>query len=220
MHIFKLVLFALGWGLVLYLFNCVLAKKVKRIEIKPAVMYMSMMAMLGVFGEVLFGSFYHAITGKVLWHYRIYPIHNAYTSMYAIWLWAIYGFHLYLLHGSLKNKRWKPTNVPAVLNFHNYVVHGQKTGIKRRALHRLAIWFGIEAIIIEALVNLTFLAIFNSYIYYYYPGDLWHLTSLQAFPFYVIAGYFILLTANNFKKSPGFFSFFSLSAACIFVFLA
>lgn len=125
---------------------------------------MATMASLGLFGEVMFDSIYKFLFGRPLWEYQVMPLHEGYTSLYSLVLWGIImGLHLSLLHGTLKEK-----------------------GIT--SFHALAAIFCIEAIAIEALVNLSYLAYFPTYIYYYLPSDLWHVTSLQALPLYLLAG--------------------------------
>jgi hypothetical protein len=129
-----------------------------------------------------------------LWEYKLFPIHNAYTSYYSIFIWSTYGFYLYLLHDNLKSN--------------NYPVR------------TLAVIVSIEAIILEFLFNLSHLFIFKDYIFYYLPSDIWHLTSIQAIPFYFLAGFVIIKSIKRFKADPWFFIPMNILLVFTLVFLA
>ena len=174
-----LIIFAAAWAVVIYLANSLLAGKLLRPELKTAIFYSATVALLGVIAEISIGTFYHFLFGKPLWNYTVYPAFNAYTSEYAPILWAVYGFQIYLLHEYLVNKN-----------------------ITSRLLMPLI--FCIEAIVLELLINFTFLAVFGKFVYYYYPGDLWHFTSVQTLPFYVGAGIVIPMALKRFGKKPIF----------------
>lgn len=194
LSIVQLVFFAAAWAVGIYLVDCLLTRQIKHVQLKPALLYVSTMGMLGVIGEVSIGSFYNFLFGTPLWNYTVLPIHHAYTSQYALFLWGIYGLHLYLLHGS--SKKGKPKSI----TWH-------------------ALTFCIEAIAIEALVNLTFKLSFGRYIYYYFPSDLWHLTSVQTLPFYLAAGFIIFYAIRSFKADIKFYTAMCTSIAFVFVFL-
>jgi hypothetical protein len=91
---------------------------------------------------------------------------------------------------------------------------------KTLSIHRLALLFCVEAVIIEALVNLTFKLSFGQFIFYYYPSDLWHLTSLQTLPFYLLGGYVIAYSIKMFSAHSRYFAAMSAALACTLVFLA
>jgi hypothetical protein len=190
----SLAIFAVCWLLGIYLINCLIAREVKRVDTQQALLHFATMAMIGLVGEICVGSFYHFLFHRPLWNYTIYPIHHAYTSRFALFLWGIYGFHLYLLHGTLKRK-------------------------KVSSLNHLALIFCLEAIIIEASVNVTYKLSFHKYIYYYFPGDLWHLTSVQTLPFYLIAGYIVVRTFRKFEQDIQFFTMFSIGMVWVLAFL-
>lgn len=176
------ILFAFGWTLIIYALNCAIAKGWKRIEPKQALVYFSTVAAVGLYGEIFLDYTYNAIVGHPLWYYNLLPIFGGYTSSYAIVTWGMYGFHLYLLHDSLAT-RWSIT----------------------RTRH-LALIFSLEALILEALLTLSAKVVFGKYLYYYLPGDLWHVSSLQNIPFYFICGVVILKTLRRFRKDPLFFT--------------
>jgi hypothetical protein len=196
MSTLRYILFALGYVAVIYVLNCLIALEFKRINLKQALLYVTTVGMIGVFGEIFLDTTYKWIVGHPLWRYQLLPIRHAYTSKYALVVWGIYGFHLYLLHGSLHAK-W-------AIN---------KT-------RHLALIFCFEALILEAILTLSARPVFGKYLYYYFPSDLWHVSSFQNIPFYFICAVLILKTLKRFKHDPIFFSGMSAFLACLLVFFA
>lgn len=155
-------------------------------------LYVTALIALGLTGEIIFDTIYTAIAGQPLWEYRVAPIHHGYTSLYSLIIWSLIGFHLSLLHGTLRHRG-------------------------ATSLHRLALLFCAEAIVLEAAGNATHLLLFGEYIYYYLPSDLWHLTSLQALPLYLFAGYITVLTLSLAHKTPRTALAGSAVVACVAV---
>lgn len=189
-----LLYFVLCWAPVIYIFNCLVARKIIIINWPKALLYISSTAMLGMIGEITTDTIYRAITGKLLWTYHVLPIHNTYTSKYSFFLWGLVGFHVYLLHKTLKSR-----------------------GVS--SLNKLALIFCFEAIILDGLINLSFLVAFGDYIYYYLPGDIFHLTSLQTLPCYLIAGYVAVIMYNTFERKQTLFTTLSICAAALIAFI-
>ena len=194
MNLAPLLFFIATWFLAVYIGNCLLARKLKRMQLSRALLYMSVMAFLGVIGEVAIDTIYAAVNGRPLWLYEVLPIHGGYTSEYSLAIWAMVGFQMYLLHDTLKTK--KITSLPV-----------------------LAAIFCIEAILLEALVNLSFLASFGQYIYYYLPPDLWHVTSLQVLPLYLVSGFISVFVLKKSLLRPNLFMPSCISLALVFVFI-
>jgi len=195
MHPLHLTLFAAAWAVIIYGLNCLIARQWKRLEFKPALLYFSTVALIGLFGEIFLDATYKAVVGHPLWYYNILPIHGGYTSSYAVITWGLYGLHLYMLHDSLAS-RWSIT----------------------RKRH-LVLLFSVEALLLEALLTLSARLVFGRYLYYYLPGDLWHVTSVQNFPFYFICGLVVLGTLKRFRADPVFYSGMSLFLLYVLVFL-
>lgn len=172
-----LTIFTIVWLLILYGANSLVARRWLRLELRTVGLYVLTMTALGMFGEILYDNLYSAAVGRPLWEYRLLPIHQAYTSLYSLLLWGSTGFQLYLLHSVLGR------SVTA-------------------SLHKLAALFTLEAVLLEVLANVSFLVIFGKYIYYYLPADLWHITSVQAFPLYWLAGYATILCLRLTQKLP------------------
>ena len=189
MQLLQLTYFSLAWVGVLYLFNCALAKELKRIDFKIALLYVTSVALVGVFGEVLLDTLYKSLIGTPLWQYRVLPIHDAYTSYYSLVIWSMYGFYLYLLHDTLGGQIGSNTIVAALAS--------------------------LEAIFLELLLISSHLLIFNEYIFYYLPIGLWHLSAFQVIPFYFICGLVIVNSIHGFKSNPLFFSI--MNAILVFV---
>ena len=191
-----LALFALLWLVIIYLLNAIIAKRFKKIDLKIALIYFFTVAAIGVFGEIFLDSVYNYFVGNPLWEYKILPIHHGYTSAYAPVIWGLYGVHLYLLHDTL-SKKWS---------------------ISRSRY--LALIFSIEALIFEALLTISSKFLLGDFMYYYYPGDLWHVSSFQNIPFYFICGVVIIKTMRRFKKDPIFFSLMCIFVTSVIVFFA
>jgi hypothetical protein len=187
--------FSLIWAIIIYFFNCLLAKKFVVPNPKIALVYISCITVVGVFGEVFIDSVYNFFIGEPLWVYHLLPIHNGYTSYYSLFIWGLYGFHLYLFHENLKGRN----------------IYSEK---------KMPLIIAVEAITLELLFNISHLWFFGSYIFYYLPNDLWHLTSFVAVPFYFFAGFILIKSLKRFIKDPLFFIIMSYLFAGVLVFMA
>lgn len=195
MNALSLTLFALLWLAIIYLFNSLLAREFKKVSPKQAIAYFMAVALVGIFGEIFLDTIYNYFAGQPLWRYNILPIHHAYTSSYAVVIWGLYGFHLYLLHGSL-NSKWSISKTK-----------------------HLVLLFGFEALVLESLLTISARLLLGDYMYYYTPSDLWHVTSIQNLPFYLICGMIIIKTLKRFKKDPVFLSLMSAFLLFTVIFL-
>jgi hypothetical protein len=195
MNPLRLVLFAVGLVLTLYLLNCLIARRFKPVDLKLAILYFSTIAVIGLFGEIFLDTTYNFFVGHPLWYYRILPIKGGYTSSFAIVTWGVYGFHLYLLHDSLASK-WSIV----------------------RARH-LALIIALEGLLLEAVVTLSAKLYLGRYMYYYLPGDLWHVSSFQNIPFYFIFGVVAVKTLRRFRKDPLFFTGMNAFLLLVLVFM-
>ena len=190
----ELIYFSLAWVVSVYLFNSALAREFKTVKLKPLLLYVSTVAMIGTFGEVFWDGLYEKVFGMPLWQYYILPLHNGHTSYFAAILWGFYGFHLYLLYDTI-NKRFK------------------------WAVKYLPLIFSLEALIIEALVSITFKLVFHKWLYYYLPNGLWHVSAFQNFPLYFMAGYVILGTIKRFRNNAWFFILMNCALMSVLIFL-
>ncbi len=189
----SITLFSCAWAVVVYLFHSAVSRKFRVIRVRDLLLYMSTFALLGIYGEVFCDTIYNLLIGHPLWIYHFMPVHNGYTSTYSIFIWGLYGFYLYLFHSHLASVR----------PFRN---------------HTLAMIICCEAIILEILLNCSFLYFFKDYYFYYYPSDMWHVTTLQAIPFYYLAGRAFLRCIKNCKRTPWFFIGMNIVLVSILVF--
>ena len=99
-------------------------------------------------------------------------------------VWAAYGIHLYFTRQTL----------------------GYKLPNRLKNNAGIALVIGFEApFICEVLGNLLFLQLLGDYYAYYLPGDVWHLTSFQVVPIYMLclyAGLVILDMIENLPRKP------------------
>ncbi len=151
----------------LYLFNRTLAGRPLGLEVSGVVLYMGVTLVAGLACEIGWDSLWTARFGSPLWLYRNWPLHHGYTTGVALVQWPLYGFHVCCLHRALAvNKR---------LNFlNNNITKG--------------VLIGVDAMVIEFLVNSFSLSLFGSWHFYYFPNDLGHFTSFQVFIPYVVSG--------------------------------
>jgi hypothetical protein len=159
-----------------------------------------MMAMIGPIGELFINAIYRNSFGEgvPLWTYVIYPIHGGDTSLYsALFIWPYYGFYLYFLHQKLN------------INIQ-----------KKRYYIEPASFMAFDAIFLEFLVNISSIFFLGTLIFYYYPNDIAHLTTIIAAPFYFLGGIVVTRTIKRFRVDPVFFGTMSLLIAFVFVFLA
>jgi cytochrome c-type biogenesis protein CcmE len=98
-----------------------------------------------------------------------------------------------------------------------YLFHHVPDARDPRADRRLALIVAAEAVVLEMACNLAFLALTGEYLFFYLPGDLWHLSSLQIVPFYFLSGLAIAKTLRRFRRDPAFFTVLSGLMAGVFV---
>lgn len=191
----ELLCFSLGIFIAILVLNTLIGRGLPVMDPKKMLVFITTVVLVGVFGEVFVDSLYDMAFGRPLWHYQILPVHNTYTSKFAVVLWALYGMHIFWFHNTLS-----------------------KWGVHRRT--HLALILSLEAIILESLVNLASLMVFGKLVYFYTPNDLWHVTTIQNIPCYFGAGWVILGTLKRFEKDPKFFTKMSILIVFVFIFLA
>lgn len=190
---YALLIFPILWLAVLILAYFLLPRK-HELNFRLLALYISFMAMLGPVGEVFVGTFYEAAFGSPLWQYEIFPIHTAYTSLYAPVIWGVAGAYVYYTHEILR-------------------VWSQRPKLHKATLHMF------ETITVEALLNISFLALTGGLIFYYTPGDLWHITSLQTLPFYFVLGLIVIVSMKRMREHALFNAIMSLGLMFVFVYL-
>ena len=141
----------------------------------------SCVVVLALISESVVNPLYTALFGQKLWVYRILPLHDGNVSALGVIIWAAYGVHLYFTRQTLMNKLPNAMNNSAVI----------------------AIIIGFEApFICEVLGNLLFLSVLGDYYAYYLPGDVFHLTSFQVVPIYILCLLLGLAILGTLERLP------------------
>ncbi|MCK9394774.1 MAG: hypothetical protein M0Q44_04215 [Methylobacter sp.] len=191
----NLIIFFLYLVAVVYFAGFALTNSSTQARIKEVFLYSGTLAMIGCISEVAINSFCRAAFHSSLWTYQVTPIHQGDTSVFAFFQWSLYGYHLYYVQQKLRSFKFK---------HEEYI---------------FAFVLSIDALLLEAFVNISSLFFLNTFIFYYTPGDMGHLTTVFVFPFYLLGGAILIGIFNRFLKDPLFFGTLSFSVAFIFVFL-
>ena len=155
--------FAFGL-IVIYGLWRLLARRPLSLDAQTIWLYMGLAFPICIISEVFIGHLHEALFGAQLWQYRVAPTHGGYTSLYNFAIWPLYGWHVYLSEQALA--KW---NLRAAA---------------RRTV--LLLKHASAGPLLEIIANLGMLAIMGRYYFYYVPGDLWHLTSIQVVPYYFV----------------------------------
>ncbi|MFZ1258815.1 MAG: hypothetical protein WAQ25_05105 [Candidatus Saccharimonas sp.] len=177
---------------VVYVLDSWYAKQWLTVE-RKTISYIAAALLIGIFGEVFTETIYNFLVHQPLWHYQFLPVHQSYTSLYSVILWAMYGVHLY----------WARVAID--------------TRYGRISKWKLATVFAIESLILETFLNLVWLGAFGYLIYFYTPTDLWHVTTIQNIPCYFAASWAIIGTVKRFNKDPLFFLIMALLLLTVFL---
>lgn len=195
-YLMELILFSFTWLFLLIAAFLLILRKSFRIEWKNLYLYVGMMAFIGPIGEVFINSFCRFFFGSPLWTYLIFPVHNGDTSKYSFFLWSLYGIYLYFLHQKFP------------LDFQQKKYYLAPSFI-----------MAFDAITLEFLMNISSLVFLSTFIFYYFPSDVLHLTTLAASPFYFVGGIVVIRTLKRFSRDPWFFGTMSFLIAATFIFL-
>jgi hypothetical protein len=192
----NLIIFFLYLATVIYFAGFAFTNKSTQISIKEVFLYSGTLALIGCISEVAINSFCRTAFDTSLWVYQITPIHHGDTSIFAFFQWSLYGYHLYYVQKKLQSYKFK---------HEEYI---------------FAFVLSIDALLLETFVNISSLFFLNTFVFYYTPGDMGHLTTVFVLPFYLLGGAILIGIFNRFLKDPMFFGTLSFSVAFIFVFLA
>jgi hypothetical protein len=170
---------ALVGAVLFYLLGSLLSRRWIRIELYPLLLSMAAAFLIAIVCEVLLGKLYYLLVGKPLWQYRVWPIHDGYTSALNFIIWPVYGYYVYFMHQVLAAKRI--TIQPAWLR---------------------GLASGIDGPLLEFLANGFFLLFYGTFYFYYLPGDLRHFTSIQVVPLYMVMGVILSLVLERLLLRP------------------
>jgi hypothetical protein len=167
-------------GVVLfYLLGSLLIRRWLHIDVYQLALFMAVAFLVAIVCEVYLGKLYYLVTGRPLWQYRVWPIHDGYTSALNFIVWPVYGCYVYCLHQVLLVRRIE---------------------IRPRWLQGIA--SGIDGPLLEILANGFFLLFYGTFYFYYLPGDLRHYTSVQVMPLYMIMGIILTLLLEFLRRRP------------------
>lgn len=194
--VINLTFFFLYLVTVVYFAGFALTNSSTQVRAKEVYMYSGTLALIGCISEVAINSFCRAAFDSSLWVYQVTPIHHGDTSIFAFFQWSLYGYHLYFVHQKIQSLDVK---------YKEYI---------------FTVFLAVEALLLEILVNVSSNFFLNTFIFYYLPGDMGHLTTIFVFPFYLLGGAILIGIFSRFLKDPMFFGTLSFSVAFIFVFLS
>jgi len=170
---------ALVGAVLFYLLGSLLLLRWIRIELYPLLLSMAAAFLVAIVCEVFLGKLYFLLVGRPLWQYRVWPIHDGYTSALNFIIWPVYGYYVYFVHQVLAAKR---------------------VNIRPAWLKGLA--SGIDGPLLEILANGFFLLFYGTFYFYYLPGDLRHFTSIQVVPLYMVMGVILSLVLDRLLLRP------------------
>lgn len=130
--------------------------------------------------EASFGLIFEKLFGWRMWEYRILPNHHHYGSYLGALMWPLYGVHVYWFKQVMdaRAKRF----------YHSPLTKGAFTAV--------------EGPLFEFVGNGVILLIFSQYLFYYFPSDLWHLTTVKVMPLYALAGWVFGYFFNAIISAP------------------
>lgn len=142
------------------------SKKTLRFDAYEVLLYTGATYMGFVLLEASFGYIHEQLFGWRIWEYRMHPNHHDYGSYLGALMWPLYGIHVYWFKQVLAARAPSWVNQPLVM--------GSFTAI--------------EGPLFEFVGNGIIVLIFGQYLFYYFPPDLFHLTTLWVMPHYALAG--------------------------------
>lgn len=164
---------------VFYLLGSLLVRRWIRIEIYPLALSMAVAFLVAIVCEVYLGKLYFLVFGEPLWQYRVWPIHDGYTSVLNFIIWPVYGYYVYFMHQVLHSRRLiiRPAWLKGVVS-------------------------GLDGPLLEILANGFFLLFYGTFYFYYLPDDMRHYTSLQVVPLYMVMGVILTLLLEYLLEKP------------------
>jgi len=164
---------------VFYLLGSLLTRRWVRVDFYQLALSMAVAFLVAIVCEVCLGKFYYLLTGQPLWQYRVWPIHDGYTSALNFIVWPVYGYYVYFMH---------------------LVLHEKQINIRPHWLKGLA--SGFDGPLLEILANGFFLLFYGTFYFYYLPDDMRHFTSVQVIPLYMVMGVVLSLVLDYLKDKP------------------
>ena len=130
--------------------------------------------------EASFGLLHQIIFDQRLWEYRMLPNHHGYGSYLGILMWPLYGIHIYWFKQVIQIRWPKNRGNPWIMG----------------------LFTAVEGPLFELVGNGIILLAFGQYLFYYFPSELHHLTTVWVMPHYAIAGVIFGYFINAVNKAP------------------
>ena len=170
---------ALFGVLLFYLLGSLLIRRWVPVDPYQLALSMAVAFLVAIVCEVYLGKLYFLMTGQPLWQYRVWPIHDGYTSALNFIVWPVYGYYVYFMHR---------------------VLYEKDINIRPSWLKGLA--SGFDGPLLEILANGFFLLFYGTFYFYYLPGDMRHFTSVQVVPLYMVMGVVLSLLMDYLRDKP------------------
>ncbi|MGM0562853.1 MAG: hypothetical protein ACQES2_00850 [Pseudomonadota bacterium] len=153
----------------------------KRIKVEPypVALYMSVTYLAMVILEAAIGFSHTEIFGWRLWEYRMNPNHHGYGTYLGAVMWPFYGLHIYWFK-QVMDSRWPNKRHPLIIG----------------------LFTSIEGPAFEFFGNGIILILYSQYLFYYFPPELNHLTTVHVMPHYFVAGVCLGYLVNAIEKAP------------------
>jgi hypothetical protein len=164
---------------IFYLLGAVIVRQWVRIDLYQLALSMAVAFLVAIVCEVYLGKLYYLLVGEHLWQYRVWPIHEGYTSVLNFIIWPVYGFYVYFFH---------------------HVLQHMEISIRPRWLKGLL--SGVDGPLLEILANGFFLLFYGTFYFYYLPDDMRHFTSVQVIPLYMVMGVILTLLLEKLLEKP------------------
>lgn len=167
-----------------------------KVNLKEMFLHMGIIVMLAPICEVVINTLCRFAADSPLWMYHVFTVHNGDTSKFSFFAWAIYGCHLYFMDRKF--------------------IHSSA----RYRTILFALILSLDAICMEFFVNITSIYYLHTYIFFYLPNDVQHLTTLAVVPFYFVCGLLAAEVLRRSFKRPILFGSLGLLIGFVFIFLA
>ncbi len=162
-----------------YLLGSLLTRQWIRIDAYQLALSMAVAFLVAVVCEVYLGKLYYLVMGERLWQYRVWPVHDGYTSMLNFIIWPVYGYYVYFFHQVLR-----------------------QNAITIRPQWLKGLLSGVDGPLLEILANGFFLLFYGTFYFYYLPDDMRHYTSVQVVPLYMVMGVILTLLLEALLRRP------------------
>lgn len=141
-------------------------------------LYMSATYLVMVILEAAIGALHADLFGWRLWEYHMNPNHDGYGTYIGFAMWPFYGLHIYWFKHVME--RWPAYQSPWIIG----------------------LFTAVEGPAFEFMGNGIIYLLYGEYLFYYFPPDLFHLTTVKVMPHYALAGVCLGYIINAINHTP------------------